>query len=133
MVIMLFAVFKKNKTTRLVKGATLLESLTALAIVTSVMGAAFTLYTQTISSQPHALRTKAMLIQNQFEQSLKNPAVEVEQNDPGLLIETTHEPVRHSTQLYEHHLVIKTKKGKIILQKKYFTYQPANNTNSIEL
>jgi len=102
-----------NKTMR---GATLIESLTALAIVTAVMGAAFTLYNQTIARQAQVLKTRAVFIQNQFEQNQLN---EEDLSNEFLTITTEATNYNNMDDIKHITLTISNKQGKKITERHY--------------
>jgi hypothetical protein len=105
------------------RGSTLIESLTALAIVTTVMGAAFTLYNQTIANQAQVLKTRAAYIQNQFEQ---NPFSEEDLSNDFLTVTTQIENYQNIPDVKHITLTIANKQGKKIFEKQYLKYVSTN-------
>lgn len=115
------ALIRNSKFKIRLKGATLIESLTALAIITAVMGAVFSLYTKTIGNQKQTLKTRAKLIQNEFEQNLLS---ETDLPNEFLTVNTEIENYNNLNEIKLITLIINDKSGKPVLEKKYLKYVP---------
>ncbi|HYG52485.1 MAG TPA: hypothetical protein VD905_16350 [Flavobacteriales bacterium] len=111
-----FQIMKYINVNKTMRGATLIESLTALAIVTAVMGAAFTLYNQTIARQAQVLKTRAVFIQNQFEQNQLN---EEDLSNEFLTITTEATNYNNMDDIKHITLTISNKQGKKITERHY--------------
>jgi Tfp pilus assembly protein PilE len=111
--------------TKRVKGATLIESLTALAIVTTVMGAAFTLYEKTVSTQQQVMKTKAKLLQVNAEHQLYQTGRITDLSDEAIKVDITEEPYQQQTDMKQVNITFSTRNGKLIMQKNYLRYIPA--------
>jgi hypothetical protein len=102
-----------------IKGATLIESITALLIITSVMGAAFTLYTKTSGSQKQVLKTRAKMIQHAFE---NNILTNDDFTNEFLNVITARENYKGLNEIKQVTLTMNDRSGKKILEKKYLKY-----------
>jgi len=107
------------------KGATLIESLTALAIVTTVMGAAFTLYEKTMSNQQQVMKTKAKLLQVNAENQLYQGSTFTDLSDDAVKVEIEEENYKQQPDVKWIKINFSTKNGKKIMQKNYLEYIPA--------
>lgn len=108
-----------------IKGATLIESLTALAIVTTVMGAAFTLYDKTVSRQQMVMKTRAKCIQTEFESVLFSGNTPADMSNDMVNVEVTTGPYQNDPETIHYNLLIQDKQGKIIMEKNYLVNLPS--------
>lgn len=111
-----------NHTYKKVRGATLIESLTALTLVSVVMGSAFTLYEKTVSSEKQLLRTRAKCLQMAAENMLTHAETIGELSND--LITVNVEEENYSAHVKRITCTYATKQGKIIMKKNYLRYQP---------
>lgn len=107
-----------------IKGATLLESLTALAIVTSVFIAAFTVYNQTVIHQSMVAKTRALVKQTEVERLFPLQNDNLDLTSDFFHIDVQHEPYKQSNDLKHYTLTISSKDGKIVKEKHYIRYCP---------
>ncbi len=107
-----------------IKGSTLIESLTALAIVTAVMGSAFTVYNQTVSKQSHVMKVRAKFIQTAFEQNVLTEKISEDLSDEFTTVETEEIDYKNLSDVKQYTLIIKNKAGKQLLKKNYLKYTP---------
>jgi len=105
-----------------IRGATLIESLTALAIVCTVMGAAFTLYEKTASKQQQLMKTRARLVQAEIEQYLKNGQVIPDLSNDFITVNVETENYRQQSDVQHYTVTFSTKQGKMIMEKNYLKY-----------
>jgi len=95
------------------KGSTLLEALTALAIISTLVGASFSIYNQTISSHHSALSTKALLMKNTIEfETLNKDFISKE-------INVVVEPYGHSNELLLKRVEFLHQNGKVLYHYNY--------------
>lgn len=110
-------------------GSTLIESLTALAIVTAVMGSAFTIYNQTVSKQSNVMKLRAKFVQSSFEQQLLNGKISEDLSDEYTTVETEETNYKNLSDIKQYTLTIKNKQGKIMIKKNYLKHSPNTHTN----
>lgn len=108
------------------KGSTLIESLTALAIITAVMGSAFTVYNQTVSKQSNVMKVRAKFEQLVFEQNMLTGKNSNDLSNEFMNIETEELNYKNMSDVKQFVLTIKNKQGKLLLRKNYLKYKPSN-------
>ena len=105
-------------------GATLVEALTALTIITTVMGAAFTVYTQTVSNQRPVLKARARLMQNAFEQQILQNSMGDDLSDEYITAEVQTSAYKGMAGIKHIVLRLTDKTGKLLSEKNYLRYKP---------
>lgn len=107
-----------------IKGATLIESLTAMTIIIAVFTIAFSLFNQTITHQNLTNKTKALLKQFEFEQTINKTDEISTIDDPTLQITIDELPYKQNKDIKHYTLHITDKVGKRIREIDYLLYMP---------